>query len=405
MGRQDRKHLRILCSCDRYNYGDLLFPIVTQSALSPFLGVQYEFTPYGMARSDLSVFGALPSRGMRDLYKDTRSGDVVLLAGGENLAQSWFGMHLTLLGSDAALRREKFPKVLGNALNETLSRWRFGGHQTYPYILSPDQFSTGVRVMYNSMGGWPLKHYPVPNQHAVASSLKRASFLSVRDQESASILREIDSTLRIRVAPDCVFLLADLLPRDKLASMISPAVRDVVRDAGDFLCFQCNPRFGQVNRDELTRQLGALSAQSGLNILLVPIGRIYSFQDDTFLASLQSEMGHTVRSLPASTTIYDTMYALASAHLFCGTSLHGVITAMTYGVPLVPLLTEDPKLRNNLESWKISGPFPITPASDIAQQGLHSLGVSQAFLAEQSVQLRAAARDNMQRLAECILGD
>ena len=84
---RDRKHIRLLCSCDRNNYGDLLFPIVTRAALTSILGPEdeYEFAQYGLARSNLSVYGALPSRGIRDLYNDAKSGDVVLLAGGENL--------------------------------------------------------------------------------------------------------------------------------------------------------------------------------------------------------------------------------------------------------------------------------------------------------------------------------
>ncbi len=193
--------------------------------------------------------------------------------------------------------------------------------------------------MYNSMGGWPLRSYPPSSQQAIAGSLGKASFISVRDQESASILRELNPSLCIHTAPDCVFLVADLLPREKLAELASPAVRELLQDAGEYFCFQCNPRYGRTNREELKQQLLALSSQSGLNILLTPIGRIHSFEDDVFLSSLAAEMGDRVRVLPPSATVYDILYTLASARLFCGTSLHGVVTAMPYGVPFVPLLT------------------------------------------------------------------
>lgn len=405
MRGRGRKHIRLLCSCDRYNYGDLLFPIVTRSALTTLLGPEdrYDFAQYGMERSDLSVYGALPSRGIRDLYKDAKNGDVVLLAGGENLAQTWFVMHLTLLSAEAAARWETYPKRVGPSLVENLSRWRYRGRQEFPYILSPDQFAAGVRVMYNSTGGWPLRFYPPRSQRAIVSSLGRASFISVRDQESASILRELDPSLCIHVAPDCVFLLADLLPRHQLAESISPAVRELIQDAGDFFCFQCNPRYGQANRKELKRQLLTLSAQSGLSILLTPIGRIHSFEDDVFLASLGTEMGDRVRVLPASATVYDTLYTLASARLFCGTSLHGIVTAMTYDVPFVALLTEDPKVRNNIESWEVSGLFPPAPVSGLAAQAFRSLELSGLLVGEHAARLRVAAHANMQHLAECIL--
>ena len=404
MRSRDRKHIRMLCSCDRYNYGDLLFPIVTRAALMSLFGPddRYDFAPYGLARSDLSVYGALPSRGIRDLYRDAQKGDVVLLAGGENLAQTWFVMHLTLLNRAVAERWRKYSTWLSAERVERLSRWQYRGRQEFPYILSADQFASGVRVMYNSMGGWPLRFYPPESQRAIAGSLGRASFISVRDLESASMLRELDPSLRIQTAPDCIFLVADQLPPVRLAELISQEVRELLQGAGEFLSFQCNPPYGQANRDELKRQLSTLSAQSGLSILLTPIGRIYGFEDDAFLASLGAEMGKRVRVLPASATVYDILYTLASARLFCGTSLHGVVTALTYDVPFVPLLTEDPKLGNNLESWEISGLFPLTPATGLTEQAFRSLESGSPIVAGHAARLRAAAHANMQRLAECI---
>ena len=405
MRGRDRKHIRLLCSCDRYNYGDLLFPIVTRAALTALLGSdnQYDFAQYGLARSDLSAYGALPSRGIRDLYQDAKGGDVVLLAGGENLAQTWFVMHLTLLNAQTAAKWETYPRWLGPSLVETLSRWQYRGRQQFPYIVSPDQFAAGVRVMYNSMGGWPLRSYPPLSQQAIIDALGKAAFISVRDQESASILRELDASLCIYTAPDCVFLAADLLPREKLAEAVSPAVRALLQDAGEYFCFQCNPRYGQVHRDELKQQLLTLSTQSGLSILLTPIGRMHSFEDDVFLSSLAAEMGGRVRVLPASATVYDILYTLAAARLYCGTSLHGIVTALTYGVPFVPLLSEDPKVRNNLESWDLSDLFPPAPASGLAVQACRSLELASPLVAEHAARLRAAAQANMRRLADCIL--
>ena len=405
MGGRERRHIRLFCSCDRYNYGDLLFPIVTRAALTALFGSRdrYDFAQYGLARSDLSIYGALPSRGIRDLYKDAKDGDVVLLAGGENLAQTWFVMHLTLLNTKAAANWETYAKWLGASLLEKLSRWRYGGRQQFPYIVSPHQFAAGVRVMYNSMGGWPLRFYLPSSQKAIADCLAKASYVSVRDQESTSILRGLDPSLCIYTAPDCIFLAPDLLPREQLAKLTSPTVRALLEDAGEYLCFQCNPRYGRANRDELKQQLLALSVQSGLNILLLPIGRIHSFEDDVFLASLAAEMGERVRVLPPAATIYDILYTLASARLFCGTSLHGVVSAMTYGVPFVPLLTEDPKLRNNLDSWEVGAHLFAAPASELAAQACRVLELGSPLIMEHAARLRAAARDNMQRLAECIL--
>jgi len=397
-----RRHLRVICSCDRYNYGDLLFPLISRQGLAA-IGDDYEIAEYGLVPSDLSAFGARPSRGMKDLYRDVEAGDVVLLAGGENLAQTWFAMHLSLLDQDGAGQHVRLSERFGSSLAEWLSRRKMGGGQPFPYILGPDQFREPVRVMYNSMGGWPLRHFQPHKQKAITDSLQNASFVSVRDRESAAILHEIDPTLKVRLAPDCVFLLPELFPRDHLAEMASPAVRELVRKTGDFICFQCNSPYGDANREEIKRQLAILAARSGMRIVLAPTARIWPFEDHVFLTALAGELGNSAKVLPASATIYDVAYTLASGRLFCGTSLHGVITALAHNVPFVPLATSDPKLGNNIESWGLQDSFPMAAVADLAEQGFRALNLDRAWISDQAEGLRSAARDNMRQLEQAIL--
>jgi polysaccharide pyruvyl transferase WcaK-like protein len=177
----------------------------------------------------------------------------------------------------------------------------------------------------------------------------------------------------------------------------------LLRDAGEFLCFQCHSRYGDTNRKELREQLLALAAKSGLNIVLTPIARMQSFDDDVFLSSLGADMGNAVRVLPASATIWDLAYAFASTRLFCGTSLHGVITAVAFETPFVPLMSDDPKLANNVQSWGLDSIFPQAHSSELADHGLRSLDVSRGLIAERALQLRRDASANMESLAECIL--
>jgi len=389
----------MVSSGDRYNYGDLLFPIVTSWALR---SAGYPTISYGLRRSDLSGFGALPSRGIKDLYRDAEDGDVVLLAGGENLAQRWFDMHLTLLGAEGAQSLVRFQQRFGIGMAQRRSRWQLCARQEFPYIISPDRFRAKVRVMYNSMGGWPLRDYPAKDQRSIVRDLAKASFLSVREEESAAILRELDATLPVSVAPDCVFLLPEMLSREELRRKASPGVRKLVSEAGEYFCFQCQCRYGAAHRGELARQLRALAGRCGWNILLTPIGRIFSLEDDVFLESLSAELGGAPM-LPASAGIYDVAYALASARLFCGTSLHGMVTALTYEVPFVPLANDDPKVGNNVRSWGLEEAFPSAAVEELASHGERCLRWTGAFLAEHAERLRRAAGENMQCLAERIL--
>jgi hypothetical protein len=342
--------------------------------------------------------------GVADLYRDAGDGDVILLAGGENLAQTWFDMHLTLVDPAHAEQLLGGARRASAGSREKRSRRTLRGRQPFPYILSPDDFRhVRPRVMYNSMGGWPLAHYLPPQQESIAQSLRKASYVSVRDSESASILRDLDPQLPECVAPDCAFLLPELLPREELGRRASPEVRRLVARSEGYICFQCNRWHGEPNRDELKGQLLALARESGLDLVLVPLNRLYSFEDDVFLASLAAALGPRVHLLPQSATVYDIAYVLAGARLFCGTSLHGVITAFTYGSPFVPLDTRDPKLRFNVASWGLGERFPCAAAAELASHGLRCLSLDRGAVGAESARLRAAARANMQRLAKRIL--
>ncbi len=356
-----------------------------------------------MIASDLSTFGALPSKGMRHLFRDAVDGDVILVAGGENLAQTWYVMHQMLVEDGFVARLAECLERHGPEFTEALSRSSFGARQPFPYILSPAHFEARVRVMYNSVGGWPLRHYAPDAQTSILRDLARASFLSIRDEESAAIVHDLDPTLHPLVAPDCVFLLPGQFTKEDLARKASPEIRELVRQAGRFLTFQCHPRYGNANRDALKSQLSILANQTGLNILLTPIGRVYSFNDGSFLEPFAQDLGDAAFYLPDSATIWDIAYVLSAADLFCGTSLHGVITSLAYGVPFVSLENADPKLANNIRTWGLTGTFPQAAASAIADLGSRALNQKGNSLDAHAGRLREAAEVNMQSLAAVIL--
>ena len=85
---------------DRYNYGDLLFPIVTRKLIRQLLPGQ-EFRTFGLVESDLSRFGADPTEASSALSGSTPCA-VLLMCGGEILSQRWCGMLNLLVESRQA---------------------------------------------------------------------------------------------------------------------------------------------------------------------------------------------------------------------------------------------------------------------------------------------------------------
>ena len=77
----------IIGSFDRYKYGDLLFPVVIERQLSTY-GKDFEFEYFGLVESDLSSVGGLPTKGLKEFYKqcnDPNKPVHVIIAGGEAL--------------------------------------------------------------------------------------------------------------------------------------------------------------------------------------------------------------------------------------------------------------------------------------------------------------------------------
>lgn len=334
-------HLRLLGSFDRFNYGDLLFPLVTRFALQR-LRPDLATIVYGLVESDLSRFGALPSRGIARLYDDVRKGDVVLMAGGENLAQTWKAMLVTL-------RR---PGEAGTEGTEAWARSEIGGRDEFPYLPRRRSFGEKPRLAYSSCGGWPLEGFSSGERAAIGAALGEAGFVSVRESHTARLLGGLPRPVRCSVAPDCAFLLPEMWSREELARRASDETRAGVERAGPYLAFQCHDRYGAVQGGALPEALSKLSRATGLPVVPVAIGRMTGFSDDRFLAELSDRVPcRTVRA----EGLADVAYVLANARLFVGTSLHGVVTATTHGVRALPLATPDPKLGHNLDFWGIPG--------------------------------------------------
>lgn len=299
-------------------------------------------TVYGLVPSDLSRFGALPSRGIAQLYHDVRKGDVVLMAGGENLAQTWKAMLVTL-------RR---PEEAGTEGTEEQARSALGGRDAFPYLPRRRSFGEKPRLAYNSCGGWPLEGFSPGERAAIGAALREAGFVSVREAHSARLLGGLPRPVKCAVAPDCVFLLPEIWSREDLARRASDETKAAVERAGPYVAFQCHDRYGASKGDALPAALAKLSRATGLPVVPVSIGRMTGFADDRFLARLAGQV--PCQTVPAE-GLADVAHVLASARLFVGTSLHGVVTATTYGIPALPLATPDPKLGHNLDFWGIPG--------------------------------------------------
>lgn len=131
----------------------------------------------------------------------------------------------------------------------------------------------------------------------------------------------------------------------------------------DFITIQACPYKVKFTDEELANEIDLIDS----DVVLLPIGYASGHDDVIFLSDVQ-------RLTKKNTTLFDDlnvweiMYVLAKSNSFFGTSLHGVITAMSFGIPHFCINSDIKKITSFLETWSVS-PFykaiEITAIKDV----------------------------------------
>ena len=100
----------------------------------------------------------------------------------------------------------------------------------------------------------------------------------------------------------------------------------------------------------------------------------------------------------------DILAAVAGARLFVGSSLHGNLVAMVYGVPHIGFGEQVRKLDLMLRTWDRTSPEGAVEPASIAERCLQALAADRAGLPEKITELRAAARTSFDEQASLVNG-
>ena len=106
----EKKTIHFLSASDRINYGDLLFPIIFKRVLSKY---NLDFLNYGIVKSDLKYFGALPTKSYKQFQKNIKkSGGNIVIGGGEVFFGNWTTLYAFINPLFARLAANRFFKKI-----------------------------------------------------------------------------------------------------------------------------------------------------------------------------------------------------------------------------------------------------------------------------------------------------
>ncbi|MFB9054548.1 polysaccharide pyruvyl transferase family protein [Formosa undariae] len=335
----DKKEIYILSASDRFNYGDLLFPIIAKKALA---SDEFTFFNVGCVRSDLSNIGALPTCSYDILYKNASSNasKVILVAGGEVLMANWSRLYSFIWPFYFKLyEKARIRKKLSLLEKFTI---KLKGHKDniWPFIPSGTKISDNYSLVFNAVGGNNISSEK--NNTKISKALNASLFFSAREQKTYNALSTNFNINDLRLSPDSAIIMSDYFKFDA-----------VVQE--EYIAFQIGHHKNGNSLDLINEQLKLLSQETGLPIYFVSIGNCPGHDDMDSLNYLAERAEYANKVIDPVSVEY-IMEVIAKSKLFMGTSLHGVITSMSFETPFVALNPKIDKLKDYIDTW-ISAPF------------------------------------------------
>lgn len=393
--------IALVGAIDRYNYGDVLFPIVVAEALKLRMpDVDFEF--YGYKESDFSRYNAYPTKAMTDLAKDDISGLIVV--GGEVLTSPW---SLTYLFMQENYFKSTiinfFRPFLFNPHAESIFRKVLKDKRALPWLYKKSDFSQpDVKIIYNAVGGAASLGSVERHKKSLLDNLNEADFISVREHDSKKNL-SIIGIKNVKESPDSAFLMSELFPRTKLPQLSTLDFKVF----GPYVVFQIGKKYGKNNIEKVVEQLCRfMDNNPTYQVVLLPIGMAALHEDDIPLKKillLLKKQGYEDRLIfVEENTIFDTMRIIADSSLFVGTSLHGNVTALSYGVPSVGLDPRVTKLKSLLRTYSIEEQAIGVTYDDLCSSMEVSLKLDKHMLKDNADVIIKSVNDNFDQIADVL---
>lgn len=355
----------IIGAFDRYNYGDLLFPLVIEQQLNTF-GKNFEYEFFGLVESDLKKEGGLPTKNLQEFYRqcsDPNKPVHVIIAGGEALGVTWNSLYAALnpLFQKINKRHVKINKILDlNKITKNILK----GQTTLPFVFDKNDFAGVQSVILNSLGGSGLSPAVFAKYDFLKSKLQHADYFAVRDKVTIDNLKK--SGVKADLFPDSAILMSEFYPISFLENRISPEVKSYVdKHAGKYVFGQINKKTTRGHEIAIAQGFDKIYQLGATEVCLCPIGKALDHDDHEALHEIGQLMKSPYTYFDAN-TIWDIMYLIANAKCYVGTSLHGAITAMSFAVSHVGLKVE--KLGAYLATWGTSTNQKSVEFTDLYEQ-------------------------------------
>lgn len=350
-----KKSIKIVGAFDRYNYGDLLFPIVIEKYIEtyrPDILRDYKIEFYGLVESDLAYVGGKTTKALKDIYDcDYEANSIIIVAGGDVIPSRIGNLDIDLSSSNMNMIFKKIlRKILSIKKFEELSMKKFGINNVFPWIIDREKFKKNIFIAYNAVGSSTLDTLKDKAEISyIKKSLSKSNYISTRDSKSLNNIKDLSPKLY----PDSATIMSYFFTLEYLEERIREEIKNKInKSSNGYICVQSNLFSIRGREKVLAKEVEKICNRDDLRLVLLPIGFAANHDDNFALKRLKKYINLDTIYFE-ELNIYEIMYIIAKSNFFAGTSLHGNITAMSYGVRHIGLNKEITKLDEYLKTWDL----------------------------------------------------
>ena len=367
---------------DRHNFGDLLFPHIAAALLT-----ECNLVFAGLVECNLRACGGHQVEALVSLAARWRDQPVnIVHAGGELLTCSaWEAAVMTLPPNEAQ-------DIIGhgNAHSPKALEWaqaKLGLAALAPYTVQRSLFPKARSIIYNAVGGVDLDRYDLAFRKEVLGNLRAANAVGVRDKITRAQLHA--AGIPTRLMPDPAVMVAELFGDNIRRLARSGEVAEVLNAFPQgYLAVQFSADFGDDEMlEEMAAQLNVLIRITGYGIVFFCAGMAPWHDDPVCYQRLAARMQNLPVRLFRSLDAWDICALISASSGYVGSSLHGRIVAMAFGLPRVNLVhdAQHSKQASYASTWE-DARTPIT----VQVQGI-AQGMQEALATDMQSRMRKAA--------------
>ena len=334
-----------LSAAERWNLGDLLFPIVFKH-FAETKGL--EFCNTGIQAYESNDLDLLP---VLDIREFRRHKNILLIIGGgevlganvgvlKDFLETRSGFHLFSTAIISKFRR-------GSFLDRVLRRLRIIYWQAHYGIFSLHAVSFYNNILIDSDRFYlPVGGKFNENGKRGRKILSNTKMIAGRDQRTHESF-PVDS--KAVLSPDPVSVIRRVFP--------------VKNEKKKQLVVQFSRHKISFSADQLEKVISSFIS-SGYVVVGLAIGKCNGHLDIESLRDMKRRI--PVMDVVESGTIAQSVEILASSSVYIGTSLHGAIIAHAYGNAVIGLTDKVPKLKSYISTWMCEYAFDYQASSIVS---------------------------------------